>query len=163
MPEAFFKAGKKGRLPLRFHIDDPIGIKSGLTESGGEEICPGQAPDHWSGGSRHHSGDEESRRRRMQRSWAAACDLMKTAERQPALWQESINFRNAERQDAGCALPNRSDPSDPGAQVIESGTRQWGRHGRTSGNICSSFVLFGAASQFPLASFRLDPDGVRKR
>ena len=124
MPQAVFKAGQKRRLPLRLHIDHPVGIKSGLSKSGSEEIRPGQTPDDVSCTARHDAGDEESRRCCMQRSRSPSGDLVKSAERQPALWKAPIDFGNAKRQDAGCALSDRPNPGDPGAQVIESGARK---------------------------------------
>ena len=147
MPQAVFKAGEKRRLSFRLHIDHPVGIKSGLSKSGSEEIRPGQAPDDVSCTARHDAGDEESRRCCMQRSRSPSGDLVKSAERQPALWKAPIDVGNAKRQDAGCALSDWPDPGDPGAQVIEGGARKRRRHQRPSHKICSLFVLLRVWSQ----------------
>ena len=64
----------------------------------GEQILPGDAPQHLSFGARRDAGGEQGRRCAVDGGVAAACDLVQRAERQSPARQPAVDRLDAERK-----------------------------------------------------------------
>ncbi len=84
-------------LGLRFDIDHPIGMQSGLGECRRKQVAGSQAPEDGSGQTAENSGDEEGRDRPVDSLQPAAGNLVESAQGQAATGQGSVDLAHPER------------------------------------------------------------------
>lgn len=121
MAQPFLAAGENRFVVAAVEIDHPVGGQPGLGERRGEQVRPGGAPEHAACGARGDAGGEQGGGRAIDRTVAAAGDLVKPAEHEAAARQARIQGSHAERQDL-LEMPSAClDLFDPGAQGVEGG------------------------------------------
>lgn len=94
----FLEAGEHRGLVAGLDMDDTAGQQPRLGQRWGEEILPGDAPEHLAPGACCNAGGEERRGGPIDRPVAASCHLMQRPERQSASRQHLVDTGNAERK-----------------------------------------------------------------
>src|ERR1700731_4225600 len=92
VPQAFLETDEDRLLIARLDIDHAIGHEPGLREGRGEQVLPGETPEHPATQPRSDSRRKERRGRAVDRAMAAAGNLMQSAERQAAFRQIPVNL-----------------------------------------------------------------------
>ena len=82
VPQTLLETDEDRLLIARLDIDHAIGDEPGLREGRGEQILPGDAPEHLAPQPRSDSGRKECRGGAVDRAIAATGHLMQSAERQ---------------------------------------------------------------------------------
>lgn len=112
MPQAFLDRGQERGLLAGLDIDDAIGMQPRLGQSGGEQVAPGQAPQHRALEPRRDPGSEQSCGRPMNRPVATAGHLVQRAERQAAARQTPVDRLDSERERAARTSAARFELGD---------------------------------------------------
>lgn len=84
MAQALFHAGENRFVIAGLDVDDAVGNEPRLGECWGEEVGPGQAPEHFAAASGCDTGAEQSGRGAVEGTVAAAGDLMQSTPCQTA-------------------------------------------------------------------------------
>src|SRR5205807_8955855 len=107
-PQAFLETDEDRLLAARLDIDHAIGHEPSLREGRGEQILPGETPEHPATQPCSDSRRKERRGGAVDRAMAAAGHLMQRAKRQSASRQMPVDRLDAEGQHqslaASCAL-----------------------------------------------------------
>lgn len=84
MPDAFFHAGEDCLVVAGLDIDDAVRFEPRLRQRRGEQVGPGDAPQHLTSCARRYTAREQGCCRAIDGAVAAARDFMQRAERQSA-------------------------------------------------------------------------------
>ena len=122
VPQAFLEADEDRRLIARLDIDHAIGHEPGLREGRGEQILPGETPEHLAARARRNSRREESRGRAVDCAMAAARHLMQRAKRQSASREMPVDRLETEGQHQSPAARRALAPPDALAKLLGTGT-----------------------------------------
>ena len=121
MAQPLLETGQNALVVARLDIDHPVGQQPGLGEGRGEQVRPGDAPEHLAAGARGDAGGEQCRRRAIERAIAAAGDLVQRAAREPSARQPAVQRGDAEGQHRLDAPTLALDGIDLGAQGRDGG------------------------------------------
>ncbi len=112
MPQSFLHAGQYRLFLADFGEDHPVGVQPGLRQRRGEEIAPRHAPEDLTRCARGDAGGEQRRSRPMDRTIAAASDLVERAQRRTAARNSAVHHLDPEWQHAARTLADRFDAGD---------------------------------------------------
>ena len=98
VPQAFLETDEDRLLIARLDIDHAVGHEPGLREGRGEQILPGETPEHPATQPRSDSRRKERRGGAVDRAMAAAGHLMQRAKRQAASRQMPVDRLETEGQ-----------------------------------------------------------------
>lgn len=121
MTQAVLKGGQQSGLIVGFHIDHPVRREAGLFQGRGEQIRPGDAPEHRTPGARSDARGEKGSDRPIHGAVSAAGHLMERAQRQAAGGQPTVEVFHAERQNTARRAPAGLNAGDLGAQGMKGG------------------------------------------
>src|SRR5580704_12803195 len=122
VPQAFLETDEDRRLIARLDIDHAIGHEPGLREGRGEQILPGDTPEHLATRARGNSRREESRGGAVDRAISAAGHLMQRAERQAASREMPVDRLETEGQHQSPAASRALEAPDALAKILDPGT-----------------------------------------
>ena len=109
-------------LIARLDIDHAIGHEPGLREGRGEQVLPGETPEHPATQPRSNSRRKERRGGAVDRAMAAAGHLMQRAERQSPTREMLVDRLDAEGQYQSPATGRALEAPDARAKLLETGT-----------------------------------------
>ncbi|MCP8893326.1 hypothetical protein KYK29_00155 [Shinella daejeonensis] len=121
MTQSFLHAGEDRLVVACFEIDDPIGRKTGLRESGGEEIRPSDAPQDFAGRPGRYASREQSSGGAVDSAVSAASDFMKSPPRQASARESRVYVGDPEGEHRFRAPALAFDPFDLRAQRLYGG------------------------------------------
>lgn len=116
MAQPFLHTSQDALVVAGFHIDHAIGHQARLRERRGEEIGPGDAPEHLALGAHSDPGCEQRGGRAVYGAVASARDLMKRASRQPSARESRIHLGDPEGKHRFCTPISAFDLRDLCAQ-----------------------------------------------
>jgi hypothetical protein len=117
VPQAFFKAGEDGLLVAAFEIDDAVGVQPGLRKRRRKQVQSRETPEHFAARAGGDPCGKKRGGRAVNRSVAAASNLMQRAKRQRPAREPSVHRGDTEGQQRCCAPVLALDLADLGAQT----------------------------------------------
>ena len=127
VPQTLLETDENRLFVSRLDIDHAVGHEPGLHESRGEEVLPGDAPQHKAAGPGGDSRRKERRGGAVDRAMAAAGHLMQSAERQSASRQMPVDLLDAEGQHHSPACGRAREALDALAKLLDN-RKAGGRH-----------------------------------
>lgn len=98
VPQAFLHASKQGLVVAGFSVDDPVGCQACLRQSRREQVGAWDHPQDLASSTGGDPGGEKRRGCGIDRTVAAAGDLMQGTERQPATRKPRVEVGDAKGQ-----------------------------------------------------------------
>lgn len=121
MAKTLLETGQESLFIAGLHMDEPIGVKSGLRYRRHEQIPAGDDPEDLTARAGSNTGRKQRCGRAVHRAIPTARHLMKCAQREPSSRQTPVDLGHAERKMlARTALP-AFKPLDARAKLGDNG------------------------------------------